>query len=203
MSPKFSRIVQLFCTILFQIFILRDVEKLAGCLRVAIIYIASGIIGNLASSIFLPYQAEVGPSGSQAGILACVFVEMYHARAIYEKPWLVFIKILLCLIFLFLLGFLPMIDNYANVFGFVSGLCLSAILFPEINLNGGYLRRVVMIVTGIVVLLALTTTLIVLFYINPIDKCEWCKILSCPFPSAYCLNMDFNIVRIRSSLKNV
>ncbi len=40
-------------------FILRDVEKLAGCLRVAIIYSASGVIGNLGSAIFLPYQAEV------------------------------------------------------------------------------------------------------------------------------------------------
>jgi hypothetical protein len=46
-------------TILFQMFILRDVEKFAGCIRVSIIYIGSGIIGNLASSIFLPYQAEV------------------------------------------------------------------------------------------------------------------------------------------------
>ena len=46
-------------TILFQMFILRDVEKFAGCIRVSIIYVGSGIIGNLASSIFLPYQAEV------------------------------------------------------------------------------------------------------------------------------------------------
>ena len=52
-------LVQLILTILFQIFILRDLEKLAGCLRVAIVYIGSGMIGNLASSIFLPYQADV------------------------------------------------------------------------------------------------------------------------------------------------
>jgi hypothetical protein len=55
----FVRIIQLLITIFFQIFILRDVEKLAGCLRVAIIYIGSGVIGNLGSAIFLPYQAEV------------------------------------------------------------------------------------------------------------------------------------------------
>lgn len=73
------RILQLLVTIVFQIFVLRDVEKLAGCLRVAIIYIASGVIGNLGSAIFLPYQAEVGPMGSQFGIIACLFVEMFHA----------------------------------------------------------------------------------------------------------------------------
>lgn len=39
--------------------ILRDLEKLAGWLRISIIYIVSGITGNLASAIFLPYRAEV------------------------------------------------------------------------------------------------------------------------------------------------
>lgn len=39
--------------------ILRDLEKLAGWLRISIIYILSGITSNLASAIFLPYRAEV------------------------------------------------------------------------------------------------------------------------------------------------
>lgn len=51
--------MQLLITILFQVFLLRDVEKLAGCVRVSIIYLGSGVLGNLASAIFLPYQAEV------------------------------------------------------------------------------------------------------------------------------------------------
>lgn len=52
-------LVQLLISIIFQIFILRDVENLAGCLRMGIIYTGSGVLGNLASAIFLPYQAEV------------------------------------------------------------------------------------------------------------------------------------------------
>ena len=63
-------ILQLVFTIFFQLFILRDVEKLAGFLRVAIIYTASGVIGNLGSAIFLPYQAEVGPLGSYCFLLS-------------------------------------------------------------------------------------------------------------------------------------
>lgn len=39
--------------------VLRDIEKLAGWLRISIIYVLSGITGNLASAIFLPYRAEV------------------------------------------------------------------------------------------------------------------------------------------------
>lgn len=49
--------------------ILRDLEKLAGWLRISIIYIISGITGNLASAIFLPYRAEVSlkPPGNVSG----------------------------------------------------------------------------------------------------------------------------------------
>ena len=46
-------------TVLFQYFIMRDLEKLAGWLRIAIIYLGSGIAGSLSSAIFLPYHVEV------------------------------------------------------------------------------------------------------------------------------------------------
>ncbi|XP_047233543.1 inactive rhomboid protein 1 isoform X2 [Girardinichthys multiradiatus] len=46
-------------SVLFQMTVLRDLEKLAGWLRISIIYMLSGITGNLASAIFLPYRAEV------------------------------------------------------------------------------------------------------------------------------------------------
>ena len=42
-----------------QFLFLRDLEKMAGASRVAIIYMVSGMAGNLASSIFVPYRAEV------------------------------------------------------------------------------------------------------------------------------------------------
>lgn len=48
-------------SVCFQMTVLRDLEKLAGWHRIAIIYLLSGITGNLASAIFLPYRAEVRP----------------------------------------------------------------------------------------------------------------------------------------------
>jgi len=47
-------------TLLFHWFIMRDLEKLAGPLRIALIYIGSGIAGNLASVLLEPHRAEVG-----------------------------------------------------------------------------------------------------------------------------------------------
>lgn len=55
----YFRLLQLLVSIAFQVFIMRDMEKLAGWLRLAIIYIGSGIAGSLASAIFLPYHVEV------------------------------------------------------------------------------------------------------------------------------------------------
>ena len=53
------RIIHLACTFIFHFTIMRDLEKMAGWLRLAIIYIFSGIGGYLYSGILLPYQAEV------------------------------------------------------------------------------------------------------------------------------------------------
>lgn len=35
---------------------MRDLEKLIGWARMAILYIGSGVAGNLASAIFVPYK---------------------------------------------------------------------------------------------------------------------------------------------------
>ena len=55
---------------------MRDLEKMAGTVRIAIIYLSAGCVGNLASAIFVPYRAEVGPAGSHFGLLATCMVEV-------------------------------------------------------------------------------------------------------------------------------
>ena len=190
-------LLQLLVSIVFNIFILRDLEKLAGSLRIGIIYVGSGVIGNLGSAIFLPYQAEVGPFGSHFGILACQFIEMFHAWDFYKNPWLAFVKVFSTLIFFFIFGLLPMIDNFANLFGFVSGLFLASILFPNVDLKG-HVKRTIVICVSITVTVLLVAGLVVAFYLKPIDKCEACKFFSCPFGSKYCLEMDFDITRLKN-----
>lgn len=53
------RLLHCVVSVVFQMTILRDLEKLAGWVRISIIYVLSGITGNLASALFLPYRAEV------------------------------------------------------------------------------------------------------------------------------------------------
>ena len=119
-----------------------------------------------------------------------------NKREIYLNPWLVFFKLVATLVVLILIGFLPMIDNFANVFGFLSGLLLGSILFPNINLKDKC-RRALIISVSVSITVVTFAALVVLFYVKPIEKCDRCKYLSCPFgPKFGCIDMDFNITRL-------
>ncbi|CAG0924818.1 unnamed protein product, partial [Notodromas monacha] len=52
-------LIHLGITVLVQWYVMRDLEKMAGPLRIGIIYFTAGIGGNLASAIFIPYRADV------------------------------------------------------------------------------------------------------------------------------------------------
>ena len=68
-------LVHLTVTVAVQFFLMRDLERMCGPLRIGLIYLGSGIIGNLASAIFVPFRAESGPAGAQFGLLAALVIE--------------------------------------------------------------------------------------------------------------------------------
>ncbi|XP_060795680.1 inactive rhomboid protein 1 isoform X1 [Neoarius graeffei] len=180
-------------SVCFQMTILRDLEKLAGWLRISIIYILSGITGNLASAIFLPYRAEVGPAGSQFGILACLFVELFQSWQILARPWRAFIKLLCVVLFLFAVGLLPWIDNFAHICGFISGFFLSFAFLPYISFGRmDTYRKRCQILVSLTLFLGIFSGFVVLFYVYPV-KCEWCELLTCiPLTDKFCEKYDLN-----------
>ncbi|TKS68817.1 Inactive rhomboid protein 2 [Collichthys lucidus] len=180
-------------SVVFQMTILRDLEKLAGWVRISIIYILSGITGNLASALFLPYRAEVGPAGSQFGLLACLFVELFQGWQILEKPWKAFLKLVGIVLFLFLCGLLPWIDNIAHIFGFLSGLLLSFAFLPYITFGTfDKYRKRILIAVSMLAYIGLFSSLIVWFYIYPINW-HWLEHLTClPFTSKFCEKYDID-----------
>uniref|UniRef100_A0A8C3B3K8 Inactive rhomboid protein n=1 Tax=Cyclopterus lumpus TaxID=8103 RepID=A0A8C3B3K8_CYCLU len=180
-------------SVVFQMTILRDLEKLAGWVRISIIYILSGITGNLASALFLPYRAEVGPAGSQFGLLACLFVELFQGWQILEKPWKAFLKLLGIVLFLFLCGLLPWIDNIAHIFGFLSGLLLSFAFLPYVTFGTfDKYRKRILIAVSMLAYTGLFSSLIVWFYIYPINW-HWLEHLTClPFTNKFCERYDID-----------
>ncbi|XP_035826587.1 inactive rhomboid protein 1 [Aplysia californica] len=188
-------LVHVAITVLFQMYIMRDMEKLMGAIRVSIIYLGSGIAGNLASCTFIPYQVEKGPSGSQFGIVACLLVEVIQNRKMYRSPALALVKLIVPLLFFFLLGLLPWFDNWAHMFGFLFGFLLAFALMPYVSFGKfNITRRVVTILVSLGMAVGLFTLLIILFYLSLLSECDWCVYLNCiPFTADFCENMEVKL----------
>ena len=114
-------------TLAFHYWLVRDLEKLIGAKRLALIYLGSGMVGNLASAIFVPNRAEVGPSGSHFGVLAASIVEVIHQWPSLKYPEMAILKLVGVTAVFFLAGLLPWIDNYAHLFGFIFGFLFKVI----------------------------------------------------------------------------
>lgn len=194
-------LVHLTITVCVQIYLMRDLERMCGPLRMALIYLGSGIVGNLASAIFVPFRAESGPAGAQFGLLAALIVEAINVWPMLTRPFFAVGKLIGILLVLILFGFLPWVDNYAHVFGFISGLSLSFVLMPYMTFNQSgffYSRkgRIVVIVVNVLIFLSLLVILLSVFYAVKIEECDSCKYFSCiPFTKKFCAeqNIDFAI----------
>lgn len=188
-------VVHCLVSVVFQMTILRDLEKLAGWHRISIIFILSGITGNLASAIFLPYRAEVGPAGSQFGLLACLFVELFQSWQLLERPWKAFLNLAAVVLFLFVCGLLPWIDNIAHIFGFLSGLLLAFAFLPYITFGtSDKYRKRALILVSLLVFAGLFSSLVLWLYIYPINW-PWIEYLTCfPFTGRFCEKYELDQV---------
>lgn len=155
---------------------------------VSVLYICSN---PYCANLFISLQ--VGPAGSQFGILACLFVELFQSWQILAQPWRAFTKLLLVVLFLFIFGLLPWIDNFAHISGFVSGFFLSFAFLPYISFGRlDMYRKRCQIIMFLGVFVGLFAGLVVLFYVYNI-KCEWCELLTCiPFTDKFCEKYDLN-----------
>lgn len=165
----------------------------------AIIYLVSGIGGNLASSVFVPYEAEVGPAGAHFGLVAALFVDAIYSWHILLNPWKAIGQLTGVLIFLFALGLLPWVDNYAHLFGFIFGFLLSLALFPYIQMGRGderrrVCKRVVIVIVCLSIVAAFFAMLFVLFYEYPLRDCDSCIYFNCiPFTEHFCDNQGLTL----------
>lgn len=182
-------------TVALQYWLMRDLEKMAGAARIAIIYLSSGMVGNLASAIFVPYRAEVGPAGAHFGLLATCMVEVIHQWPTLKYPEMAILKLVGVTAVFFLAGLLPWVDNYAHLFGFVFGFLLSYALLPFVTF-GIYDRRrkKALVWICLVSVVFLFVGLLLLFYITPIHDCEVCKYFNCiPITKDFCADQNIDL----------
>lgn len=125
----------------FNLYYLRGlspvVEQLFGLGRTAIIYVLSGVIGFAGTStiglLALPVWFSgargltVGASASLCGMLGALYA---YGRA--HKDWRMQQSIQRTGIFLLVIGLvIPIIDNWAHIFGFLGGWLVATVLKPR------------------------------------------------------------------------
>ncbi|WJX32621.1 hypothetical protein P8452_20923 [Trifolium repens] len=190
-------------------------EQQFGPLRIGIIYILSAFMGSLLASLFLQNIPAVGSSGALYGLLGTLLAELvwhwkFHNNKISEIASLVFVFV--CNFFL---GFLPYVDNFSNIGGFISGFLLGTVLlfapqfqqvapskgdpidyslksYIKLKLKQKLTRPVTRIVSLILFTLILAGCLVAVLYgININSYCTWCPYVDCiPFASWHCKDRE-------------
>lgn len=166
-----------------------------------LIYIAfhcklhSSVILLLPFSLLTAPFSQVGPAGAQFGLLACLIVEVLQSWQMLKSPFKAIGKLLGIIGFLFVLGLLPWIDNFAHLGGFICGILLSFIFLPYICFGEFDKRRKrIQIFVCSILLLAYYVLAIVLFYITPIRDCSWCQYFNCiPLTEDFCNDMELRL----------
>lgn len=113
----------------------------------------------------------------------------------YKHPGLAIMKVLGPVLFFFLLGLLPWLDNWAHLFGFFFGFLLAFALMPYVSFGQFDKRRkIISIIVCLGGAIGLFTILVLVFYVAPLTDCHWCVYLNCiPFTADFCANMGVKI----------
>ncbi|KAL3316876.1 Inactive rhomboid protein 2 [Cichlidogyrus casuarinus] len=102
-----------------------------GCIRLAIIYIVSGMLGNLASAALLPFEPHTGPACSLASLLGAQITQHCLIWNLLAKPVIGLLKFCFMFILMVVCGLIfPTVNNIANLVAFLSGCTLIVILNP-------------------------------------------------------------------------
>ncbi|XP_065079732.1 inactive rhomboid protein 1-like [Ochlerotatus camptorhynchus] len=164
-------IIHLAITVAFQHLLMSDLERLIGPLRMAILYIGSGIAGNLTSAIFVPYKAEVGPLPSLAGVLSSLMIQLIlcHWKSL-KKPHVAMIKLLVIGCTLFGFGTLPWQANFTGLIaGIIFGIGLTLAFVPFVNVAKHTRKsKVNLIWTCVVLQLIVYAVMFIIFYVFPL-----------------------------------
>lgn len=184
-------LIHIALNMLAQLTAAAEIEREMGSGGFFILYFAAGIFGNVLGGNFsLVGVPSVGASGAIFGTLAVTWVDLFAHWKIIYRPARRFFWMLVELIIGIAIGYIPYVDNFAHIGGFVMGLFIGTIFYPVISTS----KRHKLIVWGfrlaaIPVAIILYTLLTRNFYTSdPYAACSGCRYLSCLPRSAndYC-----------------
>ncbi|EJD03994.1 rhomboid-domain-containing protein [Fomitiporia mediterranea MF3/22] len=174
--------IHIILNMLAQLYVSAQLEREMGTGGFFLVYFAAGIFGNILGGNFsLVGVPSVGASGAIFGTVAVSWVDLFAHWKYHYRPSTRLIYMIIELILGIGMGFIPYVDNFAHLGGFLMGLLVGMIFYPVISET----RRHNMITWGFRI--AAVPLVIVLFVVltrnfyttDPSASCGWCRYLSC------------------------
>ncbi|RID56333.1 hypothetical protein BRARA_G03538 [Brassica rapa] len=103
-------------------------EQRYGPLRIAVIYFLSGLVGSLFAVLFVRNIPSICSGAAFFGLIGAMLSALARNWNLYTSKVSALVIILTISTVNFLIGFLPYIDNFANIGGFISGFLLGLVL---------------------------------------------------------------------------
>ncbi|KAJ1310202.1 hypothetical protein OPQ81_006945 [Rhizoctonia solani] len=165
-----------------QLTLSAQVEREMGSGAFLILYASAGIFGNVLGGNFaLVGVPSVGASGAIFGTVAVMWVDLLAHWKLEYRPGRKLAMLCVDLIIGVALGFVPGVDNFAHLGGFLMGLLTAIVLYPVISTTKRHKAimwfcRLAMIPVAVVLFVVLIRN----FYTSdPYAACQWCRYLSC------------------------
>lgn len=148
------------------------VERMFGAVRFLVIYLVSGVGGNLLSLVIQGNDAvSGGASGAIFGIYGALLVYVWFGRRqmqAQEFRWLFWGALLFSALTIVMGYVIPGIDNSAHIGGFVTGMVMAALFLPSSILPSRQLT-----ITQSLAAVAWVAALFVLLTHLPTPKYRW------------------------------
>lgn len=186
--------IQFAMTAIFKYFIMHPMEVSLGTRNMAMLYIVSGVGGNLLSSLVYPLAPDSGCIASLFGVFFFSLYKMFTLREkylpIYLRPRFLFYLVTLFIVIL-LTFLLPWMDITIVLGGSLSGFIFLLVRQPN-------RKRSHNIVAMFSILIILIMFLILLLLpSNLIDLPMWSGLLCYPLFSGLCENMTTTVNQIK------
>ncbi|KAJ7487518.1 hypothetical protein B0H11DRAFT_2013697 [Mycena galericulata] len=183
--------VHIILNMLAQLTVSAQVEREMGSGGFFITYFAAGIFGNVLGANFaLVGRPSIGASGAIFGTVAVTWVDLFAHWSYHYRPVRKLVLMTVELIVGVAVGYIPYVDNFAHLGGFVMALFVGTIFYPVISVTKRH--RIIMTTARILAIPVAVVLFVVLtknFYTSdPYAACEGCRYLSC-FPTSsngYC-----------------
>ncbi|GMN45245.1 hypothetical protein TIFTF001_014442 [Ficus carica] len=110
------------------VFIGIHLEMEFGPFRVGIIYVLSAFAGTLVAALFVQNRPVVGSSGPLYGLIGAAISELIWNWRMYTDKFAALGSLFVVFTINLVLGFLPYVNNFASIGGFIAGILLGSVL---------------------------------------------------------------------------